>query len=233
VESAHAFAPLDPGQQSAQASNAVLDFKSKGVDKVLVATNILGLIAFANAQNSQDYYPLLGIGDYQITASAAPGNAQYVASLERSMQGAIGVSVLGVIKDKPTASGSSISKEPGAITPGLKRCIEVLSKYTKKDYYSSSNTARGRGWQMYCDNFFLWLETARKTGAAMTRLNWGQQIPALGSSFASALVHATRFAHDEYSGAADYRIGRYYSKNTACVCYQNLFPGQYFPLPVP
>ena len=118
------------------------------------------------------------------------------------------------------------------IGPGVKRCADVLSKETHRDYYTASDSARGRGWTHFCDSFFLWLDTARRTGAAVTRQTWGLALPQLGTVFTSAIVHSTLFGPTQFDGAADYRVGRYYGENKACGCYKALLP-DYFPLPPP
>jgi hypothetical protein len=94
------------------------------------------------------------------------------------------------------------------------------------------NTARGRGWTTTCDMFLLWLETARRTGASVTKQSWGLQLPAMGRSFLSIDVHSTFFGPENYDGAADYRIGTFVDNSVNCLCYQNAFPGKWFPLPL-
>jgi hypothetical protein len=230
--SEHFFSVADPSAQASEAQAAVLDFRAKGVDRVLVSTNVLGLLSFANAENSANYFPKLGIGDYQIAASAAPSNANSFDTLRKAMVGAIGVSVSqGVIKDHPeTFKGSNIPKDEKQIGKGLKRCLDVASKELGIDYYNQTSDHRARNWASFCDNFFLWLDNARRIGAGLTRENWGAALPSLGSSFESATVHASRFASDKYAGADDYHVGVYYDTNPACGCYKSLWP-QYFPLP--
>jgi hypothetical protein len=231
VLATHYFAPTDPGQQAPAAQSAVLDFQTKGVTHVISAANVLVLIMFSQAEQNAGYFPRLGLGDYFIGASAAPGNAQYFPSLARAMRDAVAVSVSGVIIDDPAKKkGSVIDRNNPALYPGTRRCLDVLSAELKTDYYKLDNNSRGRGWGAICDSFFLWWETAQKTGASYTPQSWGIPLPQLGTSFQSAVVHSTMFTPTQYDGAADYRVGVYWDSDTACACYKAALK-DYFPLP--
>jgi hypothetical protein len=232
VVAEHYFSPTDAGQQQPQAQSAVLDFKSKGVTNVIFAANVLVLISFSQAEQNAAYQARLGLGDYWLAASAGPGNAQYIPSVERALQNAVAVTLVSsVVGDHPEQKqGSTIDRKNPQLLPGMRRCLDVLSAELKVDYYKLDNNQRGRGWPNICDSFFLWWETAQKTGAAMTAANWGLALPQLGTSFQSAIVHQEQFGQSQYDGAADYRVGRYYGENTACACYKALLPG-WFPLP--
>ena len=231
VVATHYFNPTDPGAQASQAQTAVLDFKSKGVDHVIAAVNVLVLITYTQAEQNAAYYARLGLGDYFIGASAAPGNAQYFPGLARGMKDAVAVSVSGVIIDDPSKKqGAVIDRNNPSLYPGTRRCLDVLSEQLKTDYYRLDNNARARGWNAICDSFFLWWQDAQKVGAAYTRQNWGTVIPQFGTGFQSAVVHGTLFSPTQYDGGADYRIGKYYGADTACTCYQAILK-DYFPLP--
>lgn len=232
IASEHYFSVDDPAAQASAAQSTVLAFRAQHVDKVIVSTNVLGLLAFANAENSANYFMKLGIGDYQIAASAAPANAYSFDTLRKAMVGALGVSVgRGLIKDHPEAfQGASIPKDVRQIGPGLKRCLDVASKELGIDYYHQDSSHRARNYASFCDNFFLWLDNARRVGAGLTRANWGLALPGLGTRFQSATVHASRFGADKFAGADDYHVGVYYDANTQCACYKSALPG-YFPLP--
>jgi hypothetical protein len=147
------------------------------------------------------------------------------------MKDAVAVSISGVINDDPSQKrGSIIDRNNPRLSAGLRRCLDVLSAELKTDYYTLSNNARGRGWNVICDSFFLWWETAQKVGAAYTKENWGTAVPEMGTSFKSAVVHSTVFSPTQFDGAADYRIGQYWDSDPACACYRALIK-DYFPLP--
>lgn len=228
VVSERYMTPVDPSAQATEAQGAVLDWVAKRVDHVLIVNNVLGMIALANAEQSQNYYPRWGIGDYQLASSAGPGNGAYVATLGKAMKNAIGVSVArGLIQNNPSASGSTISRDPSLIGPGLKRCLDVLSEETHQDYYTLAPDHRARSYQALCDSFFLWLQAARAVGAGVTRTTWGTAIPGIGPSFTPALVNTTNFTATHVDGANDYRIGLYYDTNPMCGCYKALVPDRF------
>jgi hypothetical protein len=231
VVSERYMTPVDPGAQATEAQGAVLEWVAKHVDHVLIATNVLGMIALANAQQSQNYYPRWGIGDYQLAASAGPGNGAYIATLGKALKDALGVSVnRGLIQADPAASGSTITRDPAQLGPGLKRCLDVLSEETGQDYYTLAPDHRGRSFVAFCDSFFLWLQAARAVGAGVSRTNWGSAIPGIGASFTPALVNTTNFTATHVDGANDYRVGVYYDTNPMCGCYKALWRER-FPLP--
>jgi hypothetical protein len=232
VVAEHYFAPTDAGQQQPQAQSAVLDFKSKGVTNVIFAANVLVLISFAQAEQNAAYLAKLGLGDYWLAASAGPGNAEYIPSVERALKDAVAVTLVSsVVSDHPEQKqGSTIDRKNPRLLPGMRRCLDVLSAELKVDYYKLADNQRGRGWPDICDSFFLWWETAQKTGAAMTAANWGLALPQISTSFQSAIVHQEQFGPAQYDGAADYRVGRYYSEDVACACYKALLP-DWYPLP--
>lgn len=235
VVATHYLAPTNPGTQASEGQSAVLDFKSKHVNKVLVLANVLSLIGFANAEQTADYHPQLALGDYQIVAfaGAAPGNTQTFSSLGPAMKGAIGVTVYrNLIRDDPAAtSGSDIPKDRKVIGTGAKRCLDVLSKEMDVDYYKLPADHQGRNWGSFCDEFFLWLDAARRVGPAVTRETWGAGLAAIRDTYDPVTVHRAYFDNAHFNGALDYHVGRYYDPNPGCGCYKNLFPGRYFTLP--
>ena len=107
------------------------------------------------------------------------------------------------------------------MTPGLRNCLNILSKYAGYNYWSGSSP-RSTEFQYYCDNFLLWLDAARKVGPGVTPQTWGEGLRALGSSYDSTINHATDFASRD-DGSSDYRIG-VYSNNAGCKCFVAIKP---------
>jgi len=224
------FSPTDPSQQASQASSAVLAFRSQSIDHVIVATNILPLIAFMNAARSSNYLPRYGLGDYQIVASAAAGNAASVTTMQAAMKDAVAVTVAQrTVQVKPT-SANAIPKDARVIGPGLKRCLDVLSKETKQDYYTLASDHRGRNYAAYCDSFFMWLDAARRVGPTVGPSTWGSGLTGVGGGFQPAYVHQTLFSPERFAGAVDYHVGIYYDADVNCRCYKDAGAG-YLRLP--
>src|SRR5262249_43368074 len=93
--------------------------------------------------------------------------------------------------------------------PGIQRCLDILSKELKTDYYKPSSSGASIAYTYYCDHFFLWLEAARKVGASMTPQNWGQGLAELGTNYDPVLVHDDAYSPGRFDGASTYRVGKY------------------------
>jgi hypothetical protein len=207
----------DASQSSSEGSSAVLKFRTEGVDHVIFFAGFYALLGFANTADSQQYRPRYAFSDYG-------GNIGVAAFYNSPTQNAnaIGVSSLPSFILAPGTDGQSrtlqsdYSPSDPNLTSGVKNCLDILSKYTGYDYYKGS-TPRSTEFLFYCDGFLLWLEAARKVGAAVTPTTWGSGLHALGKTYSATFVHNTDFT-TRMNGASDYRVGLY-STNASCKCF--------------
>lgn len=206
----------DRGLQGVQASNAVLRFKNEGVTHVIVVTDVLAWIAFSNQAESQGYRPVYGFGDYQLMI----GNAQAFNQNGQASSSYAVTSLYGDMRsgarEKARSQKDDIDPKDPSLLPGLRRCLEVLSKYTGENYYDG---ASGRSTRYFwcCEHFFLWLDVARAVGNGFTPALWGQQLPRL-TGYQSNRMRDTRFGPGIFDGAATYRVGTS-SKVPGCLCW--------------
>lgn len=215
----------DSSAQSSQASSAVLKFRSEQVDHVVYFSGFLGQLAFTNTADSQGYYPRYGWSDY----GGDVGDAGFYVSATQNAN-AVAVSaapdyVVDPDQNKTRSLNETYSRNDKRLSPGARRCFDVMSKYTGVDYYQG-NSGRSTEFKFYCDNFFLWLDAARRTTQAFSPATWAQGLSSLGSSYLPVLVHSTDFSH-RFGGADSYRVG-IYSSNAGCKCFPAIGPWRKF-----
>jgi hypothetical protein len=212
----------DSSAQSSQASSAVLKFRSEQIDHVVYFSGFLGQLAFTNTADSQAYYPRYGWSDY----GGDVGDAGfYVSATQNANAVAVSVTPDYVVDadqgDQPRSLTQSYSRTDKRLTPGKRRCLDLLSKYSGVDYYQG-NSGRSTEFQFYCEHFLLWLDSARRAALPFSPAGWGRGLAAVGTSYQPVLVHSTDFSH-RFGGADSYRVG-VYSTNASCKCFPAVTP---------
>jgi hypothetical protein len=204
----------DSSKYGSEAPNAVLKFQQAGVDHVISELGLLAYLAFSNAADSQQYHPRYGFGDFQ---SAAADAAFYGQSSQNTNAVAVSASYVNIANDNSTQTTDiNAPYDPKKVQPGLKRCLDIMTKGTGANYYQPSSSGASFNWRYYCDTFLLWLEGARKIGANVTPQTVGRGITSLGSSYLSTFMQNEDFGSGRTDGAASYRTGVF---DTSCKCF--------------
>jgi hypothetical protein len=215
----------DSSAQSSQASSAVLKFRSQQIDHVVYFSGFLGQLAFTNTADSQGYYPRYGWSDY----GGDVGDAGFYVSATQNANSVAVSSSDGYVVDpdqnKPRSLTETYSRNDKRLSPGKRRCFDIMSKYTGVDYYQG-NSGRSTEFQFYCDNFLLWLEAARRTPRAFSPASWGGGLAAVGRTYLPVMVNSTDFSH-RFGGSDTYRVG-VYSSNASCKCFPAITPWRRF-----
>lgn len=185
---------------SSQVSSAVLSFRSKGIDHVLIqdgAAGVFGLggltLLFLNNAKSQNYFPRYGFN-----ANNVPGFSIYPADQQRGM--------LAV-----DFSDYMPSQDQGiAPNPARERCFAVLRKggVTPSDQATYATGAAA------CDGIWF-IETLLKKAPQPTLQGALQAAAALGTSYRSPLVYGTRLGPGQRDGAHLARNARF---DSGCSC---------------
>lgn len=211
------------GGQQAQTNSAVLAFASAGVDRVVFFHNILVWIGFTNQAASQRYQPRYAFSDYQGMTGVA---AAYSSTARGQNEGAIAVSSSPsfVLEDSSrNATDTTAPIDRAKASPGQRRCLDVLSQRTGRNYYDPNDSGDTLGtWILYCDEFFAWWEAARAVGAGWTPGRTAQGLTSLGRGYLSTLQHSTDWTgvHD---AASSFRVGRFTQE---CSCFVKAGPWQ-------
>lgn len=207
---------------TAQQANAVLQFRSRGVNRVIFVGNTIHYLGFSNTADSQGYYPRYAFPDY---GDGAGAYARFGSASQ--MKDALAVSACEYftvcIADAATRSGNDVTTplDPKTLSAGMRRCLDVLTEARKVNYYDPQGSGQSGGVPYVCDHFFLWLEAARATGPSVLPGSWGQGLRALGRGYLSGFIHGTDFSDGRQSGASQFATGIY---DAYCICYVRRSP---------
>ena len=189
---------------SAQANNAILRFRSSGVNRVLfVPTSaVMPLLWFAAAE-SQSYRPR-----YSLTSMDNPAFQNDNAGDTRQLEGSIAYGWL--------PAGDVAWPEQPALNASQKRCVDIT-----KDATPPGNGAIRR----FCDGLML-LKAIFDRGAEPTPDGIKRGIEALGTSYESAWTFQANLGPGRHDGPAVARVAPY---DLGCRCYKYTGP----PRPIP
>ena len=182
---------LEAGQQQ-----AILDFKSAGVDKVIVLGGSRLASWMMDIGATQNFSPA-----YAITSYDSPEfNIRNTPDL---MAGSLGISVM---------PGWDVADDqyPSPANEAESLCLGVLSG-AGLEYESRANS---RTALLYCDTVRL-LQLAGATAASSSPADIGSALWAVGDSFEPASVYSVAFAEDSYTGASGYRV---FAFDESCSC---------------
>jgi ABC-type branched-subunit amino acid transport system substrate-binding protein len=189
----------DFGAMGAQIGNAILSFRSKGVDRVLFAewAGILPFVMLA-AADGQGYHPRYAF------SSIDRANTQASQSKQSQLHGALNV---GWTPDEDV----DISQDRRGGNAAL--CLRI-----GKEKGVSGDQAGG-GFRLYmqifCDSIFF-LKAAAEHATALTPDGLRASVESLGTSYDSSYTFATRFGPGRHDGAAEMRVSRY---DDGCGCF--------------
>lgn len=209
--------------EQAQMGNAVLEFKTRNIQRVLMFVYSLNYLSFTSQAESQSYYPRYAYSDYMSLQAVAAG----FGSPNQNRDAVAITTVDGLVADDNTRRfGNTGPLDRSKLSPGRQRCLDIYTQQTGTNYYNPSESRPSTSHLIYCDNFFLWLDTARSVGASWTPAAGGNALRAMGARFQSPVQKTTDFGSGRFDGAGSYRIGRL---DSSCNCYVKVL--DWAPLP--
>jgi hypothetical protein len=187
----------DFGAMGAQIGNAILTFRSKGVDRVLFAewAGILPFVMLA-AADGQGYHPHYGF------SSIDRANTQAGQSSASQLRGALNV---GWTPDEDV----DISQDRRGGNAAL--CMQIA----KEKGVAGSPGGQRLYMQIFCDSIFF-LKQALDRATALTPDGLRASVESLGTSYDSPYTFSTRFGPGRHDGAAAMRVSRY---DEGCSCF--------------
>jgi hypothetical protein len=209
---------------SQQAAGAVLRFNGEGINRILFVADIYAYLAFTGQAKAQAYFPTYAFPDYQ----AISGVAAYYGTAQDNA-GSIAVSTSpAFVPDDDSRRSSDLTSDydRSKLSPGRRRCYDLLTTLMKKDYYKPGSSGSSKYEVYFCEHFFSWLDAARTLGAAWTPERHGEAIRRLGTGYAPVLNNSVDWSGGRSDGASTYRVGRY---DADCACFVRLAPWR--PLP--
>lgn len=211
----------------ASMNNLVLSFKSSGVDHIFLNGTILDFLNLTGQAQAQKYHPKYVFTDYQAMAAVA---AQYGTPAQ--LDGSIAVSTLngaatGVADDASRTSSDLKSPwKPNQISATYQQCNDIWTKELGRDYNNPGQAGASNHQQVECNNFMLWLKSARAVGVSWSADQFGAGLQKVGTSYVGTESHATDFTAGTTGGPSDYRVGKY---DATCKCYVKIT--DYLPIP--
>jgi hypothetical protein len=203
TETAYIAVPQNVGaiaDASAAVSNAVLRFRSQGVDHVLIQdgpAGVFGLggltLLFLNNAKSQNYFPRYGFN-----ANNVPGFEVYPADQQHGM---LAVDFSDYEPEKDAGIAPNAARE---------RCFAIM----KKRGVATSEKATAVTAAAACDEVWF-LETLLRKAPEPTLQGALQAAAGLGTSYRSPYVYGTRFGPNRRDGAELARNARF---DDACAC---------------
>jgi len=192
----------DFGQLGGQISNAIVSFRSKGVNHVLFDEYAGELpFLFLKAADSQGYYPRYGFN------SLSRANTQADQGSAASMAGAVNVGWL------PTddAGATAEYRKAGAFAT----CMSIA----KSEGVGGDPKGQRLYMALFCDALFF-LKAGLEKATALTPAGFEDGVSRLGRSFDSPNTYATNFFPGRHDGAAAIRYTKY-DPGCTCMVYAN------------
>jgi hypothetical protein len=189
----------DFGTMGAQIGNAILSFRSKGVDRVLFAEygGILPFVMLA-AADGQKYHPRYGF------STIDRANTQASQSSSSQLHGAMNV---GWAPDEDVTNSQDNRGGNAAL------CLQIGKE---KGVAGSSGTGGFRLYMhLFCDSI-LFLKTALDRAPALTPEGLRASVESLGTSYDSPYTYGTRLGPGRHDGAAVMRTTQY---DDGCGCF--------------
>ena len=188
--------PADGTTLEAGLQQAILDFKSADVDKVIAVGGsrlLPWLIDIAATQNFEPAYALTSYDSPEFNMRNTPD----------LMAGSLGITVL---------PGWDVTDDqhPSPANDAEAECLDVLADAD----ITFESRANSRSALLYCDAVRM-LQHAGQHAASMSPDDMGSAMWAVGDAFESASVYAVAFSEGSYTGSAGYRV---FAFDDACSC---------------
>ena len=207
---ASASSAADAGAGSQQMSNAVLRFRSAGVDKVLFFEPWAGFFLFLSSAESQGYRPTYG---FTSQAGLSPMiELGLVPTSQLPGSRLVGWLPLTDVDDAAPYVG-----------PRLSLCVDIY----RQAGIPMSSANYGRAVQlMQCDHLLLLRDVYRNAPATLTGDHFRVGMEVLGADTGLGSAPMATFGPDKHWGAAGYWPGHY---EESCTCY--VYDGPWRPAP--
>ena len=196
----------DEGAIGAAVSNAVLRFRTNGVEHVIIQepSGVTSLL-FANNADSQKYYPRYGVNSQNGLQALADAGAYPKSQLP----GAIGVGWMPSLDITPAQNAD----DGPFSTDARKRCANL---YKAHGVTFSDTNAKGVGMND-CNSMFFFQQVGNTIKGLLNRDIFFAAVNRLGPSFQSVDTFATNFSPAQHDGAAAIR---YWGYVPSCQCMQ-------------
>jgi hypothetical protein len=202
-----ASAAASAADLSAQANNAVLRFRSRGVDRVVfVPTSAIVPLLFFPAAEAQGFRPRYTLTTYDNPAFQDANAESFPAQLAGSL--AFGWTPAGDV---------DWEQQPQPLPPAAQLCLDI----TQGAEPTGTSSVR-----RYCDGLFF-LKHLFDGGAEPTTAGLRRAVESLGTSFPSAWTFAAGFGPGRHDGPTSGRLLAYDLEG--CECYQ--YTGPEVPIP--
>jgi hypothetical protein len=185
-------AAQDVGETSASAGNAVLKFRTMGIDHVIVFDGPAGItssgilwLEWAQQANSQHYYPKHGLN------STSGFNAFGSEVPQQELEGAQGVGWL------PSLEETSTDWANTPLPPNGHLCFKIM-----KDAGQQQSGANAQAVQLaICDTFFFLKQTLDKVTGPLNRTTALAAINGIGTAFAPSVTFGLDINANKHDGA--------------------------------
>jgi hypothetical protein len=200
------------GQTSASARNAVLKFRTMGIDHVIVFDGPAGInssgilwLEWAAQANSQQYYPKHGLN------STSGFNAFGTEVPQREQEGAEGVGWFPSLEETST----DWSKTP--LPPNGHLCYKIM-----KDAGQQQSGANAQAVQLgICDRLFFFKQTMDTVTGPLNRTTALAAINRIGTGYASSVTFGLNITADRHDGAY---LVRNMAFQDGCKCFRYTSP---------
>jgi hypothetical protein len=205
----------DGGNQTSQTNNAVLQFSTEGVNRVLFFHDILVYLQFAQQANAQSYYPRMAYPDFE----GAAGVAAFYGSAKTNA-GSIAVSSSpSYVVDNNKTNEKNAGTQPiarSSVGPGIQKCLDIMTKQSGVNWYDPNQSQDpDLDAIYYCDELFLFWQGAAHLGAAFTPPTFGAGLRQV-TSYLSTQQNSAGYGSGHHDGATTYRVGNY---DSSCSCF--------------
>jgi hypothetical protein len=194
----------DEGAIAAAVSNAVLRFRSNGVEHVIIMepSGVTSLL-FANNADSQKWYPRYGVNSQNGLQALADSGAYPKSQLP----GAVGVGWMPSLDITPAQN----TDDGPYSNDARKRCISL---YKAHGITFSDTNAKGIGMND-CNSYFFFQQVGNTIKGLLNRDIFFAAVNREGPAFKSVDTFATNFSPTQHDGAAAIR---YWAFDAGCQC---------------
>ncbi len=188
--------PVDGSSLERGLQQAILDFKSADVDKVIAVGGSRLLPWLIDIAATQNFNPACALTSYD----SPEFNLRNYADL---MPGSLGITVL---------PGWDVADDqyPSPANDAEQACLDILGE-ADITYESRANS---RSALLYCDAVRL-LHQSGSAATTVDAVGLSSAMAGIGSSFESASVYSVAFKEGSYTGGAGYRV---FAFDDACTC---------------
>ena len=189
--------PTDTSTLQAGQDQAVLSFKSNGVDRVLVLGGSRLAAFMIETGLGQNYTPVYALSSFDNPEFA-------ILNYPDIIDGTVGVSL---------SPGWDVADDqyPLPANEMEETCLQVLEE-GGHTFESRANARTALG---FCDAAMLLQAGAAELDGALNAETWADAVGQMGTTMQLASPYATTFAPDDYFGASGYQVFAY---NPDCAC---------------